>query len=314
MGCVPVVLEDLNINFRDPRNKRKELIVDLLDNINLVDTSRRYTPRRPHKQSTRAQWTWRHKREGRTHYLQLDCILARKGTAGRLRNVGFCWPQYHDLDHQAVITAIRTRMGWLTAYRRKRQEFPLKLPPKELRDDLTQAFENLNATCEEPTAMKYHWRNWMSDTRWLLIRQRTLLKWAGQLCRCAGQRMQRTIYAALKKDRAACTAQVGDSIVAKLAKGNVHEAFRHLKGWYWSATNAQVQPCYQTMEKQMLEQAELYRRRDSPGPPLTVNVGLHTGAIRDNKPINGKIRVAVVELTNGCSAGASRMWAEHLKE
>ena len=202
----------------------------------------------------------------------------------------------------------------LTAYRRKRQEFPLKLPPKELRDDLTQAFENLNATCEEPTAMKYHWRNWMSDTRWLLIRQRTLLKWAGQLCRCAGQRMQRTIYAALKKDRAACTAQVGDSIVAKLAKGNVHEAFRHLKGWYWSATNAQVQPCYQTMEKQMLEQAELYRRRDSPGPPLTVNVGLHTGAIRDNRPTNGKIRVVVVELTNGCSAGASRMWAEHLKE
>ena len=44
-SCVPVVLGDLNINFRDPRNKREELIVDLLDNINLADTSRRYTPR-----------------------------------------------------------------------------------------------------------------------------------------------------------------------------------------------------------------------------------------------------------------------------
>jgi hypothetical protein len=147
MGCVPVILGDLNINFRDPRNEREELIVDLLDNINRVDMPRQYTPRRPRKQSTRTQWTWRHKREGRTDYLQLDYIFARKGTAGRLRNVGFCWPRYHDLDHQAVITAIRTRIGWLTAYRRKRQEFPLKLPPKELQDNLTQAFEDLKASC-----------------------------------------------------------------------------------------------------------------------------------------------------------------------
>ena len=68
------------------------------------------------------------------------------------------------------------------------------------------------------------------------------------------------------------------------------------------------------MEKQMLELVELYRRRDSPGPPLTVNVGLHTGVIRDDMPTNGKIRVAVADLTNGHSAGASRMRAEHLKE
>ena len=44
-GCVPILLRDLNINFRDPRNKREELIMDLLDNINLIDTLRQYTPR-----------------------------------------------------------------------------------------------------------------------------------------------------------------------------------------------------------------------------------------------------------------------------
>jgi hypothetical protein len=52
--------------------------------------------------------------------------------------------------------------------------------------------------------------------------------------------MQCIIYAALKKDRAPRTAQVGKSIVAKLSEGNVHEAFRHLKGWYRSATNTQA--------------------------------------------------------------------------
>jgi hypothetical protein len=43
-GCTPLVLGDLNINFSDPQNKWEELIVDLLDNINVVDVSRRFVP------------------------------------------------------------------------------------------------------------------------------------------------------------------------------------------------------------------------------------------------------------------------------
>jgi hypothetical protein len=59
-GCIPLVLGNLNINFRDPRDEQEELIVDLLDKINVVDTLRRFVPRRPRKQSTRSRWTWRH--------------------------------------------------------------------------------------------------------------------------------------------------------------------------------------------------------------------------------------------------------------
>ncbi len=43
-GCTPLVLGDLNINFSDPRNEQDKLIVNLLDNINVVDMSRRYIP------------------------------------------------------------------------------------------------------------------------------------------------------------------------------------------------------------------------------------------------------------------------------
>jgi hypothetical protein len=43
-GCTPLILGDLNINFRDPQNEQEELIINLLDNINLVDTSRRFVP------------------------------------------------------------------------------------------------------------------------------------------------------------------------------------------------------------------------------------------------------------------------------
>ena len=86
-GCVPVILGDLNIDSRDPQNKREELIVDLLDNINLINTSRRYTPGQPRKHW--AWWTWRHKREGRTHYFDPDYIFASRGDARQIWNIVF---------------------------------------------------------------------------------------------------------------------------------------------------------------------------------------------------------------------------------
>jgi hypothetical protein len=107
-GCIPLVLGDLNTNFSDPQNEREEIIRNLLDDINLVDTSRWFKPRQPRKQSARARWTWRQKREGRMHYSQPDYIFARERDVKRLRNVGFRWPRYHDSDHQAVIGTIRT--------------------------------------------------------------------------------------------------------------------------------------------------------------------------------------------------------------
>jgi IMP dehydrogenase/GMP reductase len=69
------------------------------------------------------------------------------------------------------------------------------------------------------------------------------------------------------------------------------------------------------MERQTSERIKLYRRRDSLGPPIIIdNAKMLTEEIRDDTPTDGEIRVAVAELTNGRSAGVSRMQAEHLKE
>ena len=62
----------------------------------------------------------------------------------------------------------------------------------------------------------------------------------------------------------------------------------------------------------MTENIDLYQRRESPGLPVAINVV--PGDVRDNVPTNGEIQVAVSELTNGRSARASCMRAEHLKE
>jgi len=152
----------------------------------------------------------------------------------------------------------------------------------------------------------------MSDSTWLLIKQCTLLHQAGQLRQSEGRR-QHTIHAVLKRDRTAGTAQVGESTVAELAEGNVHEAFRHLKGWYREASETHARPCFQTMERQTVERVELCRRRDSPGLPIVVDHAEMRTEIRDDTPDEEEIRVAVAELTNGRSAGVLRMRAEHLK-
>ncbi len=80
-GCILIILGDLNIDFWDPHNKREEQIVNLLDEINLMDLSRRFTPRRPKWLQNRARWTWHHKREGMMHYSKPDYIMAREGDA-----------------------------------------------------------------------------------------------------------------------------------------------------------------------------------------------------------------------------------------
>jgi hypothetical protein len=63
-GCKPVVLGDLNINFGFPQDKREEVIVDLLNEINLIDTPCRFRLRTPQQACTRAWWTWSQKRRG----------------------------------------------------------------------------------------------------------------------------------------------------------------------------------------------------------------------------------------------------------
>jgi hypothetical protein len=171
----------------------------------------------------------------------------------------------------------------------------------EQQDDLTWAFKALKVICEEPETTKAHWRDWMSNSTWLLIKQCTSLRRTGQLRQLEGQRIQRAIHAALKRYRAcaARTAQVGKSIVAKLAEGNVHEAFRHLKGWYREASETQGRPCFQTIERQTVERVELYRQRDSPGLPIVVAHAEMHAKIRDETPGEEEIRAAVAELTNG---------------
>ena len=106
-NCSPIVMGDLNINVEHPRDKREATFADLLDEINLVDTSRKFTLWQCSLQKARKHWAWHQKRRGRWIYSQPDYIMAREGSIARLRKVGFQSPPIHNSDHRAVVDHMR---------------------------------------------------------------------------------------------------------------------------------------------------------------------------------------------------------------
>ncbi len=75
-GCAPIVMGDLNINFKHPRDEREEAIANLLDEINLVDLSCKFFLWQCWLKLARRRWTWHQKRMGRWHHSQPDYIFA----------------------------------------------------------------------------------------------------------------------------------------------------------------------------------------------------------------------------------------------
>jgi hypothetical protein len=49
-NCKPLLLGDLNFDFRAPQTKREEIIVDFIEEINLINVSRKYVQQRGQRQ------------------------------------------------------------------------------------------------------------------------------------------------------------------------------------------------------------------------------------------------------------------------
>jgi hypothetical protein len=65
------------------------------------------------------------------------------------------------------------------------------------------------------------------------------------------------------------------------------------------------------MLTQMTERIALYARKDSPGPPLPINID--PIPVNNKTPSNGKAQEAEGELTNGYDGGTFGMRAEAVK-
>jgi hypothetical protein len=96
-----------------------------------------------------------------------------------------------------------------------------------------------------------------------------------------------------------------------LAKGDVKEAFWHLKGWYQKVAETQARPCQQTMERQTNKREELYAERAAYGKAFSANRMSY--AIGNNQPIESKLQAVVSLLSHGRCRGTSGIRAEHIK-
>jgi hypothetical protein len=229
----------------------------------------------------------------------------------QFKGVGFRSPRFFHSDHCAVVANIwEGRKGRLKSYWRARQKFLLSLPlgPK---DANTTTFDALAAKCVDPKTKRAPGKDWVCEGTWRLIAKRASLLRSRKIRQTAAWQMKREVHAALKEYKRRLTAQVGENIVSELGKGNVQEAFRHLKGWYRTASEAQARPCHQTMERQTDERVELYAERDAYGAEFPANGTPFE--INDNPPSEEELRTAVSQLSHGRCGGASGIRAEHIK-
>jgi hypothetical protein len=157
--------------------------------------------------------------------------------------MGFRFPRFLHSDHCAIVAVVRAGgEGRLKKYRRKCQKLPLSLPLGPKDGDKT-VLNALAAKCVNPKPTQKQGKDWISKAMWRLIAKRVSLLQSGRIRQDAARRMKRKIEAAIKADKQKLTAEVGNSIVAEFSKGDVKEAFRHLKGWYRKATEMQARPC-----------------------------------------------------------------------
>ncbi len=112
---------------------------------------------------------------------------------------------------------------------------------------MAQTFSCLVAECVKPKLCKWQENDWISDTTWALVGQRTALRQVGKLLRVEGRWTKHLIWASLCNNRAARMKGIGNMIEAELPKGGMQEAFRLLKGWYQVTSETVARPCPQMM-------------------------------------------------------------------
>jgi hypothetical protein len=149
-NCISLVLGNLNINVEHPQDAREEQITNLLDEINLVDTSQNLPCSgagcrrlRNDGRGKRSRWgdgtipslttSWR----GRGTYvtcggLLLGCLCSMIRTTVR-----------------PLTPSTQDRHVGQQKYPQRRQRFPMRLPPR-LHNGLTCNFEALKHTCKKP--------------------------------------------------------------------------------------------------------------------------------------------------------------------
>jgi hypothetical protein len=310
-GHTPLLIGDLNIKFRTPRDERDERITEVAEDVcGLTNLFKHF--RQQSRGHTQGRWTWRMRRGRRWVTSQCDYFLGRATNSRKFCSVCLRTPFNHDLDHCAIITEIcagsKTKM---TAYCKQMARFPITLP-RGPQDKLTTLFGELRLDVEAPPLRAQSCNQWISAPTWALIDKRAAMRQQGKLMQQAACLIGRQITAGLKGDRATWAAVAAEKIEGHLVTGELKEAWWSLKGWYKATTDRAPKASKMSLAAQTAKRVALYRKAASKGDPIPIHV--NKAAILDDIPSDGELRAVVRELQNRRTPGATGLQAEHRKE
>ena len=135
----------------------------------------------------------------------------------------------------------------MAGHKRCRCRFPLRMHKTGPCTHSKQIFEELKQVCEPTPPQERQENNWIQPATWAMVDARVGMKKQGLLTQQLTRKLGRQIKAALNKDRGKRAADVAKEIEAKLAAGEMQEAWKLLKGWYHAAEDRPPKPCHASM-------------------------------------------------------------------
>ena len=326
-----ILMGDLNCNFSAPKDERASDISHAISILNLSDVANHF----PHP---RGKWTWSQNREGRYIRSTIDYVLADNPLEFTRWVIKI--PRFNS-DHRAIVTELSVQSNREhRVYVRQRKQFPIQDDTPTTVDKM---FEHLRCSLETPKPFDQRDNSWISKETWSLIDRRYELVHKhrtrhhicdvpvssrtrshdnpfvqrdapqGDCCRnCKAifKDISRRIRKSLKQDRKARAAKVGAEAEAFLANGEIHEAYRTIRGWYRKVTHVPSKPEYVNLQKESKSYQQLYTATTPRGRPLPVNITAY--AINDAIPDETEITQALHRLRLGRAPGPSSMTAEAL--
>ena len=234
-----MVLGDLNSNLDVPRNEQEAEIAATMDSIGLACATKHFRVRAHRRRILRGRWSWRRRRaegrgeRGRGWYkTKPDYFLLPSRERRKVTRCRFVMLPGHSTDHRALVALLHTgEKGNITAYRKKLQQCPLRIPRGRMSSD-EKKFETLRRAVEPQQARDRPENSWIRPGTWALIDSRAAARRDGHLSRALSRRYGRKIRASLKLDRIEQARRVGEAISGHLATGDYKEAWRSLRGWY----------------------------------------------------------------------------------
>jgi hypothetical protein len=171
-GARPILVEDLNFNFRALRTERKERIAEQVNVMDLVDMSRHFCQRLGKRLWGR--WTWQMRREGRWISSQCNYFFGREINQQRFQCVSIWMPRYYS-DHCTLVADIYAEAGGeLKWYQWRVQQFPISLLCG-LQKQLDAEYKELQQDVVCPPLRERPANSWITTETWKLVNHCTML-------------------------------------------------------------------------------------------------------------------------------------------